>query len=212
MAQPVVIDVISDVVCPWCFLGKRRLDAALASEPDVEVRWRPFQLDPTIPAEGLDRAAYMAAKFPDPARIAAAHERLTALGREAGVDFDFEAIRRAPNTRDAHRLIRFAEETGRQGEIVERLFADYFLRGLDIGARETLIAAAEAAGLDGAETERRLAEGEGIAEVESEIEAARRMGVDGVPFFVFASKFAVSGAQSEDVLARALAEARKAAS
>src|SRR5579875_3434917 len=121
MPKPLVIDVVSDVVCPWCYLGKRRLDAALTGEGGVAVRWRPFQLDPTIPREGLDRGAYMRAKFPDPARLAAVHDRLTALGEEVGIAFDFDAIRRAPNTLDAHRLIRFAGEAGVADAVAGRL-------------------------------------------------------------------------------------------
>src|SRR5271170_2200780 len=129
------IEVVSDVVCPWCYVGKRRLEAALAQSDDaaVAVRWRPFQLDPTIPPEGLDRQAYMRAKFRDDARLAEAHTRLKALGAEVGIQFDFEAISRAPNTLDAHRLIRWAFEAGVQDAVVERLFSDYFEHGRDIG-------------------------------------------------------------------------------
>src|SRR5579875_3787811 len=105
MPKPLVIDVVSDVVCPWCYLGKRRLEASLSAGA-ATVRWRPFQLDATIPPEGLDRQAYMRAKFRDEARLAAVHDRLTALGEEVGIAFDFDAIARAPNTLDAHRLIR----------------------------------------------------------------------------------------------------------
>jgi predicted DsbA family dithiol-disulfide isomerase len=208
MAQPLIIDVVSDVVCPWCYLGKRRLEGALKRQGGARVRWRPYQLDPTIPAAGLDRRAYMSAKFPDPSRLAEAHARLTALGAEAGLAFDFEAIQRAPNTLDAHRLIRFASEAGRADEIVERLFADYFTRGRDIGDHAVLNEAARDCGLG--DVSEWLAGAEGADEVRSEIAEARDIGVQGVPFFVFASKYAVSGAQSEQVLAQAMAEARAA--
>src|SRR5271163_1761535 len=125
------IEVVSDVVCPWCYVGKRRLEAALAQSDDavVAVRWRPFQLDPTIPPEGLDRRAYMRAKFRDDARLAEVHSRLRGLGAEVGIAFDFDAILRAPNTLDAHRLIRWAAMEGVQDQVVERLFSDYFERG-----------------------------------------------------------------------------------
>jgi predicted DsbA family dithiol-disulfide isomerase len=206
MSEPLVIDVVSDVVCPWCYLGKRRLDAALAQGDGAQVRWRPYQLDPTIPAGGLERKAYMRAKFRDEARIADAHARLTALGQEAGIAFDFAAIDRAPNTLDAHRLIRFATEAGKADEVVERLFAAYFEQGRDIGDRAVLAEIGAAAGLD--DVAARLAGEEGADAVRAEIEAAQRMGVEGVPFFVFASKYAVSGAQSEEVLRQAMAEAR----
>ena len=209
MAEPFTIDVVSDVVCPWCYLGKRRLDAALKQETGVEVRWRPFQLDPTIPTEGLDRQSYMRAKFRDEARIADIHARLKALGEEAGIAFDFAAIRRSPNTLDAHRLIRFASEAGKADAVVERLFADYFERGRDIGDPAVLAEAARDCGLG--EIAERLASEVGAREVQGEIAEAQRMGVEGVPFFIFASKFAVSGAQSEQVLAQALAQARQAA-
>ena len=205
---PIVIDVVSDVVCPWCYVGKRRLEAALRAAGEVEVRWRPFQLDATIPAQGLDRQAYMRAKFGDGPRLAEAHARLKTLGEEVGVAFDFAAIRRSPNTLDAHRLIRFAGEAGAADAVVERLFSDYFVQGRDIGDRAVLIEAARACGLDGEAVAARLASGEGSNEVRAEIETAQRDGVQGVPILIFASKYAVSGAQSEEVLAQAIARAR----
>jgi len=205
------IDVVSDAVCPWCFVGKRRLDAALAEAgaPDVRVRWRPFQLDATIPAQGLDRKTYMNAKFRDPARLAEAHARLKALGAEVGIAFDFEAIQRSPNTLDAHRLIRWADGFGAQVALVERLFSLYFEQGRDIGDREVLAAAAADCGLDGGLAREFLARGEDAQDVRAEIEHAHRIGVSGVPFFIFANRLAVSGAQSSDVLARAMQEARR---
>jgi predicted DsbA family dithiol-disulfide isomerase len=206
MPQPLVIDVVSDVVCPWCYLGKKRLEAALKSEPQAEIRWRPFQLDPTIPPEGLDRKAYMRAKFGDGPRLGEVHARLRALGAEVGVAFDFEAIRRSPNTLDAHRLIRFATEAGVADAVAERLFADYFERGRDIGDRAVLVEVARDCGLGAIAA--RLDGDEGVNEVRQEIAAAQRMGVEGVPFFIFASKFAVSGAQPVEVLEQALAQAR----
>jgi len=211
MSEPITIDVVSDVVCPWCFVGKRRLGAALKQEGAVLVRWRPYQLDPTIPAEGLDRKAYMRNKFRDEAKIADIHARLTALGAENGIAFDFQKIQRSPNTLDAHRLIRFADAAGVADAVVERLFTDYFERGRDIGDREVLVAAGRDCGLDPDALRTRLASEEGAAETRQEIEAAQKLGVSGVPFFIFASKFAVSGAQSEQVFAEALVEARKAA-
>jgi predicted DsbA family dithiol-disulfide isomerase len=206
-----IIDVVSDAVCPWCFVGKRRLEAALArdGESEVSVRWRPYQLDPTIPAEGLDRSAYMRAKFRDDARLADVHARLTAIGEEVGIAFDFAAIQRSPNTLDAHRLIRWAAEAGKQDAVVERLFSDYFERGRDIGDPEVLVAAARDCGMDG-DLVRSLLAGTGdVAEVRAEIEHAQQVGVSGVPFFIFASKLAVSGAQGADVLARAIQQARE---
>ena len=204
------IDVVSDVVCPWCFVGKRRLEAALAqtAEPAVEVRWRPFQLDPTIPSQGLDRRAYMRAKFRDDARLAEVHARLRALGAEVGIEFDFEAISRSPNTLDAHRLIRWAAASGVQDEVVERLFSAYFEHGRDIGDRSVLAEIAGACGLDAEAVGRRFAEDDDVEAVQAEIAEAQSLGVTGVPFFIFASRLAVSGAQSAEVLARAMKSAR----
>jgi predicted DsbA family dithiol-disulfide isomerase len=203
------IDVVSDAVCPWCFVGKRRLEAALteAADKTVAVRWRPFQLDPTIPAEGLDRQAYMRAKFRDDARLAEVHQRLKALGAEVGIAFDFESIKRAPNTLDAHRLIRWAGESGVQEAVVERLFSAYFEQGEDIGDRDALEKIAQECGMNGEDVKRRFADEGDVAEVQAEIERARQIGVNGVPFFIFANKFAISGAQSAEVLARAMKEA-----
>jgi predicted DsbA family dithiol-disulfide isomerase len=209
--QDMTVDVVSDAVCPWCFVGKRRLDAALAGSGDgkVQVRWRPFQLDPTIPAAGLDRKAYMRAKFRDDARLAEIHARLQSLGAELGIKFDFDGIKRAPNTLDAHRLIRWAGESGVQQDVVESLFSAYFERGLDIGDRDVLANIAERCGMSGDEVKRRFAEQSDVAEVTAEIEGVRKAGVNGVPFFIFADRLAVSGAQSAEVLQRAMKEAAK---
>ena len=206
MSDPLVIDVVSDVVCPWCFVGKRRLDAALRDSGAAEVRWRPFQLDPTIPPEGLDRQAYMRAKFGDGPRLGEVHQRLTELGKEAGIAFNFAAIQRSPNTLDAHRLIRFADEAGMAEEVVERLFSAYFEQGRDIGDRAVLAEIGGDAGLS--DVAARLETEEGVADVQADIEQAQRGGVQGVPFFIFASKYAVSGAQPAEVLAQAMQQAR----
>ncbi len=205
------IDVISDAVCPWCFVGKRRLEAALAesAEPNVAVRWRPFQLDATIPPEGLDRQAYMRAKFRDDARLAEAHARLKALGAEVGIAYNFDKITRAPNTLDAHRLIRWAFLAGAQDKVVDRLFSLYFEQGRDIGDRALLIETARQCGMDAQVVEKLFAEGADEQEVRAEIAQAQQLGVTGVPFFIFAQRFAVPGAQSADVLAAAIDRARK---
>ena len=204
------IEVVSDVVCPWCYVGKRRLEAALARSGDsgVAVRWRPFQLDPTIPSEGLDRRAYMRAKFRDDTRLAEVHARLRAVGAEVRIDFDFEAISRSPNTLDAHRLIRWAAASGVQDEVVERLFSAYFEHGRDIGDRSVLAEIAGECGMDVEALERRFAGEDDVATIRAEIAEAQEIGVTGVPFFIFASRFAVSGAQSAEVLARAIKSAR----
>src|SRR5271163_423932 len=195
------IEVVSDVVCPWCYVGKRRLEAALAQSDDaaVAVRWRPFQLDPTIPSQGLDRRAYMRAKFRDDARLAEVHARLRAVGAEVGIDFDFEAISRSPNTLDAHRLIRWAAASGVQDAVVERLFSAYFEQGRDIGDRSVLAEVAGESGMSAEDVAAQLAGDDDIGAVRGEIAQAQAIGVTGVPFFIFASRLAVSGAQGAEV-------------
>ena len=150
MQNQFVIDVISDVICPWCFLGKRRLDKALASlaDLDVLVRWRPYALDPSIPPEGLDRTVYLTNKF-GAERLATLHDPLIQAGLADGVPYNFEAIARTPNTLDAHRLIRWAHTTGLQNEMAERLFMSYWSEGKDIGDRRVLAAEAGAVGING---------------------------------------------------------------
>lgn len=206
---PLVIDVISDVVCPWCFVGKRRLEQAIAMRPDrpVAVRWHPFQLDPTIPPGGMDRKAYMERKFGAGGRLAEIHARLAAIGADVGIGFDFEAIRRSPNTRDAHRLIRLAALEGLQGPVSEALFAAYFEEGLDIGDRAVLADIAERSGLERTRVESMLAGEDLVAEVEGEIRSAQDMGVQGVPFFIIAGRYAVSGAEAAETLAGAMDKA-----
>ena len=208
-AQPLVIDVISDVVCPWCFLGKKRLEKALAMHPEipVDVRWRPFQLDPTIPEGGLDRKAYMEKKFGADGRLAGIHERLTRLGAEDGIAFAFEAIGRSPNTLDAHRLIRWSYAYGGQNDLVDALFRAYFEQGRDIGDHATLATIAEEAGFDPQEARAFLDSGEAGDLVQREIGMAQEIGVQGVPFFIFAGKYAVSGAEAAETLAKALTQA-----
>ena len=143
------IDIVSDVVCPWCYVGEKRLEAALAEEPGpVVVRWRPYQLDPTIPEGGLDRAEYMEKKFGKSGRLQSAHDNLTRLGAEVGVPFAFDKIKRSPNTLDAHRLIRWAASAGVQAEVADRLFKAYFVEGRDIGDRKVLLEIAAECGLD----------------------------------------------------------------
>ncbi len=204
------IDIVSDAVCPWCYLGKRRLEAALerVGERDAAVRWRPYQLDETIPPQGLDRKAYMRAKFPDDARLQQIHARLAELGGEVGLAFDFEAIRLSPNTLDAHRLLRWAGERGVQNAVAERLFQAYFKRGLDIGDAATLARLAGDCGLDADAVREKLAGGDDRDAVRAEIAHWRRAGVDGVPLFIFEERLAVAGAQSPETFAAALVEAR----
>ncbi|MDX7950999.1 DsbA family oxidoreductase [Lichenihabitans sp. Uapishka_5] len=205
----VTIDVVSDVVCPWCYLGKRRLEAAVAmADGPVAIHWRPFQLDPTVPPTGLERQAYLQNKLGDQVKIDAIHDRLTETGAAVGIPFAFDRISRAPNTLDAHRLIRWAATTGRQEAVVEALFSAYFIEGQDIGDRKILVGLAGTAGLDATLVHRLLMSGTDEADTRAEIASAVRLGVSGVPFFIFAGKYAVPGAQDASVLAGAIAKAR----
>jgi len=209
-SEPLTIDVVSDVVCPWCYVGEKRLEAALAEEPQpVTLRWRPYQLDPTIPAGGLDRAEYMERKFGKSGRLQSVHDNLTRLGAELGIPFAFDRIKRSPNTLDAHRLIRWASSAGMQGAIVDRLFKAYFVEGRDIGDRGVLIEIAGEFGLDAKLVEKLLKEGADADLVRQEIEQAQGMGVSGVPFFIFGGRLGVPGAQEPSVLRRAMAQARQ---
>ena len=209
--ETLTIDVVSDVVCPWCYVGEKRLGLALADEQEpVEIRWRPFQLDPTIPQGGLDRAEYMERKFGKGGRLKEVHDRLTALGAEVGIPFAFDRIRRAPNTLDAHRLIRWAASTGRQAEAVDRLFRAYFTEGLDVGDPAVLVPIARECGLDPERVATLLGGDDDSDAVKAEIAQAQALGVSGVPFFIFAGRLAVSGAQDVEVLRGAMAQARAA--
>lgn len=198
------IDVFSDVICPWCYVGKRRLERALAARPDLAGRaalqWRAFQLNPDMPAEGLDRQLYLRLKFGDPSGARRIYRAVEEAGKEEGIAFDFEAIRRTPNTIAAHRLIRFAGRLGRQDAMVEALFAGYFLQGEDLGQAETLLRLAEAAGLPAEEAARFLAGQEEAEAVRAEDRSARQAGITGVPCFVVAGRYALPGAQPPEAL------------
>jgi predicted DsbA family dithiol-disulfide isomerase len=198
------IDVISDTVCPWCFIGKRRLARAMAMRPAItfDVKWRPYRLDPAIPKGGTDRKAYMRAKFgEDPMKIVEMHKLIAAEGAKDGIEFDFGAIERRPDTLDSHRLIRWAEATGVQDEVVERLFIAYFENGEDIGDVRVLADIADLCGMDGVEVAQMLETDADTALVTREDQIAHEMGVTGVPAMIFGSKLAVSGARDAEMLA-----------
>lgn len=210
MTTPLTIDVVSDVVCPWCYLGRRRLSLALDTVPDIPVvvRWRPFLLDPSIPPGGVDHREHLAAKFGDMSRLDAAHEHLTALGREVGIDYRFDRVTRYPHTVDAHRVVRWATEAdGNVDALVGRLFALHFTEGADVGDHKVLAEAGTVAGLDPAETAQRLATDRDQAAVLAEINGFQRAGVTGVPCFILAGRFGVMGAQSPEILARSIRDA-----
>ncbi len=206
--QSISVDVVSDVVCPWCYVGQKRLDRAIAAIPEVDVvvHWRPYQLDPTIPQGGVDRQQYMLAKFGDPARITQIHKRLVDLGAAEGIAFSFDAIRVAPNTLDAHRVIRWAGTAGDgvQDRLVRRLFRLNFEEGADLGDHAVLVDAAAAAGMDASVVRTLLPSGADVDAVQAEIATASRMGITGVPCFLLEQRYAVMGAQDAEVLADAI--------
>lgn len=207
----ITIDVVSDVICPWCFLGKRRLDKAVAGVEGIEteIRWRPFQLDPTVPKGGIPRRDYMRRKFGSDERIAELHVPLKRAGDTDGIAYAFDKITVTPNTLDAHRLIRWAQEAGRQDAMVERLFELYWLEGQDIGDASVLTKAAVDVGMDGPLVAQLLGTEADLDPVIDEINQAQRMGVSGVPTFIIAGRFAVSGAREPEVLRRAIYEAAR---
>ncbi len=211
--RALTIDVISDVVCPWCFIGRRRLGAALArlevDAPQLHpvVSWHPFQLNPDLPPEGIDRRAYLAEKFGGPRRAAEIYDRVRAAGRTVGIEFAFEKIERQPNTLDAHRLISWAQAQGSAEEVVERLFRAYFLDGRFIGDRDVLAEIAGDSGLSADAARAQLDSNEGASAIAQMDRRVRELGVTGVPFFIFDGKVAVSGAQEPAVLVSAASEA-----
>ena len=196
------IDVVSDTVCPWCFIGKRRLARALAARPDIDfdVRWRAYRLDPTVPPEGYDRKAYLAAKFGDGERVKQMGEAIRAAGESEGIAFAYDRIAKTPNTLDSHRLVRWAGTAGVQDDVVERLFHAYFEEGRDIGDRKVLTKIATDSGMDSELVHYLLAQEADAELVEREDALAHQMGISGVPTFIFANKYATSGAHEPDII------------
>jgi predicted DsbA family dithiol-disulfide isomerase len=196
------IDIFSDTICPWCYIGKRRLERALAArpQPGLEIRWRAFQLNPDMPPGGMDRKDYLAAKFGGAQGARQVYDRVRAAGESEGIAFAFEAIGRTPNTIDSHRLIRLAQDTDRADEVVEALFKAYFLRGEDIGDREILVAAAAAAGMDAQDVRTFLESDAGADSARTEDSRAREIGIQGVPTFILGGKYSLSGAHEPEVL------------
>ena len=211
--MPLAIDVVSDVVCPWCYIGKRRLEAALtlweqAHPGDAPtVIWHPFELNPTMARAGMDRQQYLADKFGGPEQAKQIYARVEAAGAEVGIPFAFDRMQIQPNTTQAHRLVAWAMASGRQGDLVEALFRGYFLEQSYLTSDAVLAGIAASAGLDGEAALAFLATTEGVDEVRAEEAAAQRMGVSGVPFFVIDQRFGLSGAQPEREIVAALEEA-----
>ena len=195
------IDIISDTICPWCFIGKRRLARTLTMRPQVavEIAWRPYQLNPDMPIEGMDRAQYLANKFGGAGRADRMYDRVRAAGREEGIDFHFERIRRTPNTVNSHRLVAFAHRHGVQDAIVDALFMAYFIEGRDVGDIAILADIAASCGIGREAAAAYLAGDEDRERIMADDEHVRLMGVTGVPCFVIDERYAVSGAQSPEI-------------
>ena len=204
------IEIYSDVVCPWCFIGKRRLEQAIETAGYAEqahIAWRPFELNPTMPREGMGRRVYLDAKFGGTEARRVIEERVAKAGKADGIVFAFDRIERTPNTFDAHRLIWFAEQQGCQDEVVEALFYSYFTKGREIGSLDSLAEIASDCGLNREEVERFLSSGLAVQEVRAEEAAGHRLGIRGVPYFVLNGGISISGAQPPDIFVSALQQA-----
>lgn len=204
------LDILSDPICPWCYIGKAHLDRALTAVPDhpFTIEWHPFQLNPDMPREGMDRRAYLEAKFGGKENAARVYARIAEAAEAAGLTIDFAAMKRTPNTIDAHRLIHWAGIEGRQTAVVSALFRAYFAEGRDIGSAEVLADLADGAGMDAALVSRLLASEADVEEIEARDAHSREMGVTAVPTFIVAQRHAVPGAQPTEVWERVIAEIR----
>ena len=206
------IEIYSDVVCPWCFIGKRRLERALDQlngAAQARITWRPFQLNPTMLKDGMDRTTYLEAKFGSLDAFHQMEEHVLAAGAAERILFAFEKVARTPNTFMAHRLIWYAEQQGRQDAVVESLFRGYFTEGADIGSGPVLTQLAGHAGLDDSAVESFLQREQGTTEVKAEEAIGHRIGIRGVPYFVINDSISISGAQPPDIFVSAIRQAKK---
>jgi predicted DsbA family dithiol-disulfide isomerase len=202
------VDVISDVICPWCYIGKRRLEKAIAAQQqEVRVHWLPFQLNPTMPKEGISRREYRIRKFGSWEHAQELDARMIAVGKAEGIEFAFDRIERTPNTLDAHRLIWLAHKQGVQDAVVEALFRAYFTEGRDISNRQTLIDVVVEAGLNRDQADAVLNNDDGMEAIREANGLARRHRVDGVPFFVINGKITLGGAQQPEAFLEAFGQA-----
>jgi len=209
MSATLTIDMISDVVCPWCYIGKRLLEQAIALKPDIpaEVRFRPYFLNPWVPREGMSREDYLIAKFGSVERYNSNNNRVVEAAAAAGLSYNRDRIKRQPNTLDCHRLILWAGETGKAAAMKQRLMEIYFSEGGDLTQTETLVKAAADCGLDGDAMCARLASRQDVDAVEREAQSAKDAGIEGVPCFIIGGMIALSGAQPPEYLAAAIERA-----
>jgi predicted DsbA family dithiol-disulfide isomerase len=203
---PLRIDVVSDVVCPWCFIGKQRLEKALALKPDipVEVRYHPYFLNPWVPREGMSRDEYLTTKFGSPERYKSIASRVAEAAASEGLTYAVDKMKRQPNTLDCHRLILWAEPSGKAPAMKQRLMDLYFTQGADLSDREVLVQAAAHIGMDSEKIREMLASDADVERVEAAANSAKDAGIDGVPTFILGGVAAISGAQSPEVLANAI--------
>ena len=206
------IDIWSDVVCPWCFIGKRRLEKAIALNPDipVDVHYRPYFLNDWIPREGISREQYLTTKFGSPERYNGIAQRVRAAASAEGLTYAIDKISRQPNTLDAHRLIRWADAIGKSAAMKQKLMDLYFTQGADLTNRDVLVKAGADVGLDAEQLRTALASDKDVADVEREALSAKEAGIEGVPCFILGGKFAISGAQAPEDLAEAIARLSQA--
>ncbi len=210
-SPPLTIDVVSDVMCPWCFIGKRRLETALRSVPqfNVDVRWHPFQLDATLPKSGKDRQQYLDDKFGGKENADAVYSRIKETGAEEGINFAFDKIKLSPNTLDSHRLILWSRSDNVQSDVVERLFKAYFLDGEDLTKAATLVRISEEAGMQSDLVEQLLETETDLDKTEAQITRASESGISGVPCFIIDGRFVLAGAEKPETIAAALQHAEE---
>jgi predicted DsbA family dithiol-disulfide isomerase len=209
MSATLAIDVISDVVCPWCYIGKRFLEQAIALKPEipVELRFRPYFLNPWVPREGISREEYLITKFGSVERYNSNNNRVVEAAAAAGLTYNRDRIKRQPNTLDCHRLILWAGEVGNAAVMKQRLMEIYFSEGGDLKKPEVLVAAAADCGMDGEQVRALLASQQDVDTVEREAQSAKEAGIEGVPCFIIGGMIALSGAQSPEYLAAAIERA-----
>ncbi|TMM54541.1 DsbA family oxidoreductase [Sulfitobacter sabulilitoris] len=211
MTDPIKLDIMSDPICPWCYIGKAHLDRALADHPDhpFAIEWHPFQLNPDMPAGGMDRRTYLETKFGGKEAAVRAYAPVVEHAQAAGLKIDFEGMKRTPNTMDAHRLIHWAGIEGRQTAAVSALFHAYFVEARDIGDAEVLADIADAIEMDASVVTRLLASDADLADIAARDAHSREMGITSVPTFIVAGKHAVPGAQPPELWAKVIAELAK---
>ncbi len=202
------IEIFSDVVCPWCFIGKRRLDAVVTGQADVVLRWRPYQLYPNLPSEGVNRVEALERRYGPGADRGRIPERIRLEGEEEGIEFRYDLIERTPNTTLAHRLLEFSFPAGLQHELAEALFQAYFCRGVDVGDAEELIRIAAETGLSEPDTREYLASDSGLEEVRAQLARAPELGISGVPGYYLADSFLLPGAQTSETMGQIIDRVR----